>query len=118
MKVTDAASPVNETEETWNSLPKKYKNRRPLPITIKPEDAPYMGVDNTFWLVDGKTVQWTWGKGTVQIGCPLTSTHANLNVFSIVSQSLRDVDHRLRDLDKCGADLQEISPTLFVGPRS
>jgi hypothetical protein len=118
MKVIDADSHVYEVEETWNYLPKKYQNRRPLPITIKPEDAPYMGVDNTFWMVDGKSVQWTWGKGTVQIGCPLTSTHANLKVFSIGSQSLRDVEQRVRDLDKAGVDLQVIYPTLFLVPLS
>src|SRR3989442_699962 len=68
MKVIDADSHVYEVEATWDHLAKDYQARRPLPITIKPGDAPYMGVDNSFWLVDGRAVQWTWGEGTVQIG--------------------------------------------------
>src|SRR5262244_2435322 len=80
MKVIDADSHVYEVEATWDHLPKEFQARRPLPITIAPGDAPYMGVDNSFWLIDGRAVQWTWGKGTVQIGCPLTSRHANMKV--------------------------------------
>ena len=118
MKVIDADSHVYEVEETWDHLPKEYRARRPLPITIKPGDAPYMGVDNSFWLVDGRAVQWTWGRGTVQIGCPLTSQHANMKVFSLGSQSLMDVDARIRDLDNAGVDVQVVYPTLFLVPLS
>ena len=118
VKVIDADSHVYEVEDTWDYLPKEYQARRPIPITIKPEDAPYMGVDNSFWLVDGRTVQWTWGKGTVQIGCPLTSKHAKMKVFSVGSQSLMDVNARIRDLDKAKVDIQVIYPTLFLVPLS
>ena len=118
MKVIDADSHVYEVEATWDHLPKEFQARRPLPITIAPGDAPYMGVDNSFWLIDGRAVQWTWGKGTVQIGCPLTSRHANMKVFSLGSQSLTDVDARVRDLDSAGVDVQVIYPTLFLVPLS
>jgi len=117
-KVIDADSHVYEIEDTWDYLPKEYQARRPLPLTIKPEEAPYMGVDNSLWLVDGRAVQWTWGKGTVQIGCPLTSKHARMKVFSVGSQSLMDVDARIRDLDKAGVAIQVIYPTLFLVPLS
>jgi len=63
MPYIDADSHVYEVEETWDYLPKKYRHRRPVAVTILPKDAPYMGVDNSFWLVDGKAMQWTLGAG-------------------------------------------------------
>ena len=116
MPYIDADSHVYEVEETWNHLPEKYRHRRPIPITVKREDAPYMGVDNSFWLVDGKAIQWTWGPGTIQIGCPLTSVHAGIKEFSIGNQSLMDVPARLADLDRAGVDLQVIYSTLLFAP--
>jgi len=116
MAYIDADSHVYEVEQTWDFLPKKYESRRPIPITIPREKAPYMGVDNSFWLIDGKTPQWTWGPGTIQIGCPLTSVHAGLKKFSIGNQSLMDVPERVAHLDRIGADVQVIYPTLFIAP--
>ncbi|MCY4546841.1 MAG: amidohydrolase family protein [Defluviicoccus sp.] len=116
MPYIDADSHVYEVEETWDYLPGKYRHRRPVPITVKREDAPYMGVDNSFWLVDGKAMQWTWGPGTVQIGCPLTSVHAGMKEFSIGNQSLMDVAARLADLDRAGVDIQVIYSTLLFAP--
>ena len=116
MPYIDADSHVYEVEETWNYLPKKYEARRPIPITVPREQAPYMGVDNSFWLVDGKAMQWTWGPGTIQIGCPLTSVHAGMKEFSIGNQSLMDVPARIGDLDRAGVDLQVIYSTLLFAP--
>ena len=116
MAYIDADSHVYEVEQTWDFLPKKYESRRPIPITIPREKAPYMGVDNSFWLIDGKTPQWTWGPGTIQIGCPLTSVHAGLKKFSIGNQPLMDVPERVAHLDRIGADVQVIYPTLFIAP--
>ena len=116
MAYIDADSHVYEVEETWAYLPKKFRHRRPHPITVAPKDAPYMGVDNSFWLVDGKAVQWTWGPGTVQIGCPLTSVHAGMKDFSVGNQSLMDVPARIADLDRAGVDIQVIYPTLLFAP--
>lgn len=116
MTYIDADSHVYEVEETWDFLPKKYRHRRPIPITVPSEDAPYMGVDNSFWFVDGKAMQWTWGKGTIQIGCPLTSIHAHLKEFSIGNQSLMDVPARIADLDRVGIDSQVIYSTLLFAP--
>jgi predicted TIM-barrel fold metal-dependent hydrolase len=118
MPYIDADSHVYEVEETWNYLPKKFQSRRPIPITVPREQAPYMGVDNSFWLVDGRSVQWTMGKGTIQIGCPLTSEHAHLKKFSIGNQSLMDVPDRIAHLDRVGVDVQVIYPTLFIAPLS
>ncbi len=114
LKFIDADSHVYEIEETWNWLPKKFQSRRPIPITIPPEQAPYMGVNNSFWFVDGKSVQWTWGKGTVQIGCPLTSVHAKRKAYGVEHQSLSDINLRLKALDDAGIDVQVIYPTLFL----
>ena len=75
-----------------------------------------MGVDNSFWLVDGKAMQWTWGPGTIQIGCPLTSVHAGMKEFSVGNQSLMDVPARLADLDRAGVDIQVIYSTLLFAP--
>ncbi|MEE2721862.1 MAG: amidohydrolase family protein [Pseudomonadota bacterium] len=116
MAYIDADSHVYEVEETWDYLPKKYRDRRPVAVTISPKDAPYMGVDNSFWLVDGKAMQWTWGPGTIQIGCPLTSVHAGMKEFSVGNQSLMDVPARLADMDRAGVDVQVIYPTLLFAP--
>ena len=110
----DADSHVYEVEETWDYLPKKFQSRRPIPITIPPEQAPYMGVNNSFWLIDGKAAQWTHGPGTVQIGCPLTSVHALRKAYGTGHQSLRDVPQRLKAMDDAGIDVQVIYPTLFL----
>ena len=116
MAYIDADSHVYEVEETWDYLPKKYRDRRPVAVTIPPKDAPYMGVDNSFWLVDGKAMQWTWGPGTIQIGCPLTSVHAGMKEFTVGNQSLMDVPARLADMDRAGVDVQVIYPTLLFAP--
>ena len=116
MPYIDADSHVYEVQETWDYLPKKFRHRRPLEVTVPPKDAPYMGVDNSFWLVDGKAMQWTWGAGTIQIGCPRTSVHAGMKEFSVGNQSLMDVPARLSDLDRAGVDIQVIYPTLLFAP--
>ncbi|MBM3485879.1 MAG: hypothetical protein FJX67_04505 [Alphaproteobacteria bacterium] len=116
MAYIDADSHVYEVEETWDYLPKKFRHRRPIPITVPRDQAPYMGVDNAFWLVDGKAMQWTIGPGTIQIGCPLTSIHAGIKEFSVGNQSLMDVPARLRDLDRAGVDVQVIYSTLLFAP--
>jgi uncharacterized protein len=119
IKVIDADSHVYEVEESFAYLPKEFEYRRPVPITLKPKiEAPYLGVDNAFWLVDGKVVNSPWGKGAVQIGCPLTSELAKMKVFSVESQSLRDVTARVRDLDKAGVDIQVLYSSLFLVPLS
>jgi predicted TIM-barrel fold metal-dependent hydrolase len=112
----DADSHVYEVDETWNYLPKKFQSRKPLTITIPRKDAPYMGVDNSFWLIDGKAIQWTWGRGTVQVGCPLTSEHALRKAYGTGHQSLMDVPMRLKAMDNAGIDVQVIYPTLFLVP--
>lgn len=116
MRYIDADSHVYEVEETWDHLPAKYRDRRPIPITVPADRAPYMGVDNSFWLVDGKAVQWTWGPGTIQIGCPLTSIHAGMKEFSVGNQSLMDVPARVADLDRAGVDVQVVYSTLLFAP--
>lgn len=116
--VIDADSHVYESEGTWDYLPPHYQARRPIPIALEPGRAPYLGRMNGFWLVDGRVVNWTWGKGTVQIGTPLTTTHAIEKPLSVGSQALTDVPARLRDLDQAGIDIQVIYPSLFLVPLS
>ena len=112
----DADSHVYEVDQTWDYLPQKYQSRRPIAMTIPPEQAPYMGVNNSFWLIDGKAVQWTSGPGTVLVGCPLTSQHALRKAYGTGHQSLTDVPMRLKAMDDAGIDLQVIYPTLFLIP--
>ncbi len=118
IKVIDADSHVFEVEETWDYLPEEYRARRPVPITLKPGEVPYLGINNSFWLVDGRVVNCAWGRGSVQVGSPLTSQLAKMKEFSIGSQSLLDVDARIRDLDNAHVDIQVIYPTLFNVPLS
>src|SRR5829696_2596468 len=114
--IIDADSHVYETEATWEYLPEKYRARRPVPIQLAPGQAPYLGRMNGFWLIDGKVVNWTWGRGTVQIGTPLTTTHAVEKPISVGSQALTDIPARLRDLDQAGIDIQVLYPSLFLVP--
>lgn len=55
-------SHVYEVEETRDYIPKKYRHRRPVAVTTQPKDALHMRVDKSFWLVDGKAMQWPWGR--------------------------------------------------------
>ena len=41
--VIDADSHVYETDATWAYLPERYQARRPVPITLEPGAAPYLG---------------------------------------------------------------------------
>jgi len=113
-KIIDADSHVYEVAETWGYLPSEYQARRPLAITLEPDDAPYMMPMNAFWLVDARVVNRTWGPRCVQVGTPLTAVHAQRKAFSVGSQSLMDVDARLGDLDRVGVDVQVIYPSLCV----
>jgi predicted TIM-barrel fold metal-dependent hydrolase len=112
--VIDADSHVYESEATWDYLPEPYQARRPIPLTLPAGQAPYLGRMNGFWLIDGRVVNWTWGRGTVQIGTPLTTTHAIEKPISVGSQALTDVPARLRDLDQAGIDIQVLYPSLFL----
>jgi hypothetical protein len=112
--VIDADSHVYESDATWDYLPDHFQARRPIAITLPPGQAPYLGRMNGFWLVDGRVVNWTWGHGTVQIGTPLTTTHAIEKPLSVGSQALTDVPARLRDLDQAGIDVQVLYPSLFL----
>lgn len=113
-KIIDADSHVYEVDETWSYLPSEYHARRPLAVTLKPEDVPYMMPMNGFWLIDARVVNPTWGRGCVQAGTPLTLVHPQRKSFSVGSQSLQDVDARLRDLDRVGVDIQVVYPSLCV----
>ena len=99
---------------TWDYLPEPDRGPRPIPLTLPAGQAPYLGRMNGFWLVDGRVVNWTWGRGTVQIGTPLTTTHAIEKPISVGSQALTDVPARLRDLDEAGIDIQVLYPSLFL----
>ena len=114
----DADSHVYEVDETWDYLPEPYRARRPITITVEPERAPYMGLDNAFWFIDGRAIQWTMGHGAVQLGTPLTSRFAQMKAFPVGSQSLMDVPARLANLDAAGIDLQVIYPSIFALPLS
>src|SRR4051812_20021384 len=103
-KVIDADSHVYEVDETWDYLPVEYRNRRPLAVTLKPEEVPYLAPMNAFWLIDARVVTRTWGPGTVQVGSPLTAEHARRKPFRVGSQSLANVEARLADLDKAAVD--------------
>src|SRR5262249_40823636 len=110
----DADSHVYESDATWDYLPDHFQARRPVAITLPPGQAPYLGRMNGFWLVDGRVVNWTWGHGTVQIGTPLTTTHAIEKPLSAGSQALTAVRARLRDLDQARIDVQVLYPSLFL----
>ncbi|MBI3079490.1 MAG: amidohydrolase family protein [Deltaproteobacteria bacterium] len=112
--VVDADSHVEEPEEAWAYLDKKYEARRPFPLTG--ENRPILYNLNAFWYIDGQVFPKPIGKGTTVFGTPLTQAVARMKSWSLGSQGLTDVEGRVRDLDDAGIDIQVIFPTVFLQP--
>jgi predicted TIM-barrel fold metal-dependent hydrolase len=112
--VIDIDSHVEEPEEAWAYLPERYADRRPFPVVAR--DLPALGGLNAFWYVDGVVYPKPVGRGTLVYGTPTLMRFAREKHYSLGSQTLTDVEARLRDMDAAGFDVQVIFPTVFLQP--
>ena len=112
MRVIDADAHVEECTETWKYLDQEFYTQRPIPVTIDKDTS--FGVNNAFWLIEGKVFPKMVGPGAVIFATPTTSEVAKRKPFPIGAQTLVDVPARLADMDRMGIDTQVIFPTLFL----
>jgi predicted TIM-barrel fold metal-dependent hydrolase len=72
---------------------------------------------DAFWLIDGQTFPKPYARHNASLhGTPVSSTFAQGKRYAIGSQTLMDVDARLKDMDRFGIDVQVNFPTLFLDP--
>lgn len=114
MLVVDADSHVEEPGEAWAHLDKKYEDRRPFPV-IAPAQPRFYGL-NAFWYIDGRVFPKPVGSYNSVYGTPLEMEMARTKPWTIGSQTLNDVEARLKDMDALGIDIQVNFPTLFLEP--
>ncbi|PZC45662.1 MAG: putative metal-dependent hydrolase, TIM-barrel fold [Chloroflexi bacterium] len=102
MPVVDADAHVDETDETWEYLPKGYERYKPFTVVEAAEGQAmtprgynrFWCIDGTFWLRRNRDDERT---GTV-----------------VETRELLDIDARLRHMDELGIDIQVCYPTLFL----
>jgi predicted TIM-barrel fold metal-dependent hydrolase len=112
VRIIDADSHVEESEEYWRYLDSRYETRRPIPIVA--ENRPQFVGMNAFWYIDGDTFPKPVGRGVTIYATPLQQERAKLKTWSLGSQSLTAPEERLRDMDAGGLDVQVNFPTLFL----
>ena len=111
MPTIDADGHVIEPESMFESLPKDFYPRRPIPVLL-PTDT-VRGDFNGCWIIEGKTYPTIGARGRTTF--PLPGVNASKNsIVSIGSQTLADVDARMADLDKFNIDIQIVFPTMFL----
>lgn len=110
--VIDVDSHVEEPEEVWAYLDERYADRRPFPVVAK--DLPALGGLNAFWYIDGAVFPKPVGRGTLVYGTPTAMRFAREKHYTIGSQSMTDIEARLRDMDAAGIEVQVVFPTVFL----
>lgn len=116
MPVIDVDSHVEEPQEAWERLDPAYAHRRPFPVVAR--DVPALGGINAFWYIDGAVYPKPVGRGNLVYGTPTEMRFAKQKSFSIGSQTMTDVDARLKDMDAVGIDVQVVFSTVFLQPVS
>lgn len=94
MTVIDADTHVDENPGTWQYLSEDEQSFRP--VHVLDPDKPM-----AYWLIDG-----------VQRFRPIRSDEATQT--TIETRELRDIEARLRDMDRMGVETQVIFPTFFL----
>lgn len=111
MNVIDVDGHVIEPEAMFELLPQEFYPRRPI-RAILPLDT-VRGDFNGCWIIEGKTYPSMGGRGNTVFYVPEDEAAKKRDV-SVESQTLADVDARLKDLDRLSIDLQVVFPTLFL----
>lgn len=109
--VIDADSHVMEVSETWEYLEEEFRDRRP--VVVRGQGLATMPHMDAWWLVDGQIHPRLWGPGTTVSGTPLEMAFARAKAFSLGSQSLQDIDARLRDMDAYGIQVQVLYSSIL-----
>ena len=114
MPVIDIDSHVEEPQEAWEHLDSRYSDRKPFPVVAR--DLPILGGINAFWYIDGTVYPKPVGRGNLVYGTPTEMRFATQKEFTIGSQTMTDIDARLKDMDAVGIDLQVVFSTVFLQP--
>jgi len=103
MTVVDADAHVDETEETWEHIPKGYERYKPFTVVqaIADEVSGQPKGYNRFWCIDG-----TFALRRIR------NDERTRTVRE--TRELIDVGARLRHMDQLGIDSQVCYPTLFL----
>ncbi len=109
-KTIDADTHVVESEEMWTFFDKAQWGRRPIAV---PSVDPDTGKGRNYWQIDGNLVPHPEGKGGQGLQTPPIDAKEKAGpVWQ--RKALLDIQGRLEDADKMGADVQVVFPTLFI----
>ena len=109
--IIDADTHIAEPREMWNFLDPEWYPRRPVVVEV-PGDTVYKNA-NHMWLIDGSIYPRTAGKGGMLLVTPMSQKQAQ-DPPDAKARELIDLEMRLRDMDRIGADAQVVYPTLFL----
>jgi predicted TIM-barrel fold metal-dependent hydrolase len=109
--IIDADTHIAEPREMWQVLEPEWYPRRPVVVEV-PSDTAYT-TSNHMWLIDGQVYPRTAGKGGMFLVTPM-SQEPGQDPLDAKARELTDLDLRLHDMDRLGADLQVVYPTLFL----
>lgn len=99
MRIIDADTHVDETEDTWEYM--EESDRQFKPTTQYPANPNPNLPPTRYWMIDGRR-QLRFVRGDEESGTV------------VESRELLDVQVRLKHMDQLGTDIQVIYPTLFL----
>ena len=99
MRIIDADTHIDETEDTWEYMQESDLQFKPT-TAYPPNRNPNM-LPTRYWVIDGKR-QLRFIRGDEESGTV------------VESRELLDVQVRLKHMDQLGTDIQVIYPTLFL----
>jgi len=111
MRVIDADGHVIEPETMFRELGEEFYPRRPLLVYL-PTDTERADF-NGCWIVEGRTYPTMGGKGRTTFFVP-KDERSKKTAVQLESQTLEDMETRLRDLDRFEIDIQVVFPTMFL----
>ena len=109
--IIDADTHIAEPREMWRFLEPEWYPRRPVVVDV-PNDTAYKNTTH-MWLIDGSVYPRTAGKGGMFLVTPM-SQERDRDPPDAKARELTDLDLRLQDMDRMGADVQVVYPTLFL----
>ncbi len=99
MRIIDADTHVDETEDTWEYLAEDEQHLKPT--TAYPPNPDPSRPPSRYWMIDGHRQP------------RFIRSDANTRT-TVQTRELMDVEARLRDMDAMGVEVQVIYPTLFL----
>ena len=109
--VIDADTHIAEPAAMWDHIPPEMHLRRPVMVRL-PEDTLYQKFDAT-WLIDGNIFPKGAGKGGTIFVTPSAQRFVQ-EMPDVPARELLDLGARFSDMQKVGADVQVVYPTLFL----